>query len=120
MKASHKRLKAVLALGVRNFGPSSITSKLVEFPLFDNFFFDLAKFQDLDVFLLFDFLDLDNFWDLDDFPVFDNFSHFSINLSLLSMSPTSSVVSTSLATSTCNDTVVFSIDVSDAAILLKP
>ena len=61
MKASHKRLNVVLVLGVRNFGPASIVLKLVEFPLFDNFFFNLAKFQDLDIFSLFDFLDLDNF-----------------------------------------------------------
>ena len=61
MKASHKQLKAVLVLGVRNFGPTSIASKLVEFPFFDNFFPNLAKFQDLDVFSLFDFFDLDNF-----------------------------------------------------------
>ena len=44
IKASRKRLKAVLALEVKNFGPASITSKLVEFLLFDNFFPDLAKF----------------------------------------------------------------------------
>ena len=44
MKASRKRLKAVLALGVRNFGLAFVTSKLVEFLLFDNFFPHLAKF----------------------------------------------------------------------------
>ena len=71
VKANHKRLKAVLALGVRNFGPSSVASKLVEFPLFDNFFPDLAEFQDLDVFSPFDFLDLDNFQNLDVFSLFD-------------------------------------------------
>ena len=67
MKASRKWLKAVLASGVRNFGPTFIASKIVEFPLFEDFFSDLAKFRDLDVFLLFDFFDLDNFPDLDDF-----------------------------------------------------
>ena len=67
MKASHKRLKAVLVSGVRNFSPSSVTSKLVEFPFFDNFFPNLAKFRDLDVFSLFDFLDLDNFPNLNNF-----------------------------------------------------
>ena len=61
MKASRKRLKAVLALGVKNSGLSSVVLKLVEFSFFDNFFPDLAKFQDLDIFSLFDFLDLDNF-----------------------------------------------------------
>ena len=44
MKANRKRLKAVLALGVRNFGPSFVALELVEFPPFDNFFPDLAKF----------------------------------------------------------------------------
>ena len=61
VKANCKRLKVVLASGVRNFGLSSVASKLIEFPLFDNFFPDLAKFQDLDVFLPFNFPDLDNF-----------------------------------------------------------
>ena len=46
-------------------------SKLVKFPLFDNFFFDLAKFQDLDIFLLFDFPDLAKFQDLDIFLLFN-------------------------------------------------
>ena len=63
MKASYKRLKAVLVLGVRNFGPASVALELVEFPLFDDFFPDLAKFRDLDIFSLFDFPDLDNFPD---------------------------------------------------------
>ena len=44
MKANHKRLKIVLMLGVRNFGPASVTLKLVKFPLFDNFYPNLAKF----------------------------------------------------------------------------
>ena len=120
MKASRKRLKVVLALGVRNFVPSSITLKLVELSFFDNFFPDLAKFRDLDVFSLFDFPDLDNFRDLDNFLVFDNFPHFSIDSSPPSTPSTSSAASTSSATSTCDDMVVFSIDVSGAAILLKP
>ena len=63
VKASRKQLKIVLALEVRNFGPASIVLKLVEFLLFDNFFHDLAKFQDLNIFLLFNFPDLDNFSD---------------------------------------------------------
>ena len=44
MKAGHKRLKAILASGIRNFGPTSVAFKLVEFLLFDDFFPDLAKF----------------------------------------------------------------------------
>ena len=40
-----------------------MASKLVEFPLFDIFFPDLAKYQDLNIFLLFNFLDLEDFPD---------------------------------------------------------
>ena len=114
------RLKAVLASGIKNFGPSSVASKLVEFPLFDDFFPNLAKFRDLNVFSLFNFPNLNNFWDLDNFPVFDDFPYFSINSSLPSTPSTSLGASISLATSTYDDIVVFSIDVSGAAILLKP
>ena len=106
MKASCKRLKATLALAVRKLEPAFVTSKLGEFPLFDGFL-DLADF------LPFDFLDLDNF------PVFDNFPHFSIDSPPHSTAPTSLAISTSLAASTCDNTVVFNIDVSGAAILLK-
>ena len=77
MKANRKWLKAVLVLGVRNFGLSSVALELVEFPLFDYFFSNLAEFRYLDVFSLFDFLDLDNFL------VFDNFPHFLIDSSSL-------------------------------------
>ena len=120
MKTSCKWLKTVLALGVGNFGLAFIASKLVKFPLFDNFFPDLAKFQDLDIFLLFDFFDLNNFWDLNNFLVFNNFLYFSINLLLPSTPSTSLVANTLLATNTYDDTVIFSIDISSAAILLKP
>ena len=103
VKANRKWLKAVLASEVRKLGPFFLALKLGKFSFFDNFFLDLA-----------DFWDLDNFWDLDDFPIFDNFPHFSID------SASSFTTATSLVTSICDDTVVFSIDVSDAAILLKP
>ena len=63
MKANRKRLKTVLASEVKNISPSFIALELVEFPLFDDFFLDLAKFQDLDVFSLFDFSNLNNFFD---------------------------------------------------------
>ena len=43
IKISCKQLKAILVSRVKNFGPTSVASKLVEFPLFDNFFSDLAK-----------------------------------------------------------------------------
>ena len=61
IKVNRKWSKAILTSGVKNFGLVLIIPKLVEFSLFDNFFPDLAKFQDLDVFSLFDFSDLNNF-----------------------------------------------------------
>ena len=57
MKANRKRLKADLASGVRKLSPASVAPKLGEFPLFDEFFPDLADFRELDVFWLFDFPD---------------------------------------------------------------
>ena len=54
IKASHKRLKAVLVLGVKKLGLAFVALKLDEFSLFDSF-------------SLFDFLDLDNFWGLANF-----------------------------------------------------
>ena len=110
MKANRKRLKTVLALAVRNIGLISIASKLIEFPLFNDFFPDLAKFQDLDVFMLFNFPDLDNFLNFlvySTLPPTPNsltsplliFSHSGINL--------------------FSSTVVFSIEVNEVAILLK-
>ena len=107
MKTNYKQLKATLALGVRKLGLASVMSKLGEFPLLDGFL-DLADF------LLFEFPDLNNF------PVFDNFPHFSINSSPPSTPPTSSTANISSATSTYDNRVVFTIDVSGAAILLKP
>ena len=56
-KASCKRLKADLTLGVRKLGSDSVAPKLGEFPLFDEFFPDLANFWDLHVFWPLDFLD---------------------------------------------------------------
>ena len=44
IKASHKWSKAVLVLGVKNFDLAFVISKLSKFPLFDNFFSNLAKF----------------------------------------------------------------------------
>ena len=131
VKVSRKQLKAVLALGVKNFGPSSVALKLVEFLFFDNFFPDLAKFQDLDVFLLFDFLDLDDFF------------NFLACSTLFSVTPNSSILPLPLFLSKArllllflleanllplfllraglsDDPVVFSIKVNEAAILLKP
>ena len=102
MKVNHKWLKVVLALEVKKLSLFYLVLKFGKFHLFDNFFLDLA-----------------NFWDLDNFLVFNNFLHFSINSSLFSMLLTSLVASILLVISTCNETVVFSIDVSGAVILLK-
>ena len=100
MKASRKQLKTVQTSGVRNFCPASIASKLVKFPLFNNFFLDLAKFRDLNVFS--DFLACSTP------PTTPN--------SLTSPSSTPSYSKINLF----GDTVVFSIKVSRAIILLKP
>ena len=119
MKANRKWLKIDLALGVRKLGPAFLASKLGKFPLFDSFL-DLADS------LLFEFLDLDNFRDLANFPVFGS-TRFNLlfDSSPPPTSPNSLAASTlassiSLVTITYNDMVGFSIDVSDAAILLKP
>ena len=107
VKASYKWLKTVLALEVRNFDLAFIVLKLVKFPLFNNFFLDLANFQDLKFFLLFNFSDLDNFL------VFNNILDFSINSSLPSMLPILFVINT------YNNIIIYSIDINNAAILLK-
>ena len=44
VNASRKQLKTDLASGVKKLGPDSIAPKLGEFPLFDEFFLDLADF----------------------------------------------------------------------------
>ena len=61
IKTSHKQLKIVLALEVRNFGLAFIMPKLGKFPFFHNFFPNLAKAKDLDVFSLFNIPNLDVF-----------------------------------------------------------
>ena len=137
MKANRKRLKTILALGVKNFGPSFIASELIKFPLFDKLFLDLAEFQDLDIFLLFDFLDLDNFQDLNVFPDFLAYSIPFLPIPILSISPLSLFLLEAdllssflleanllslflLGAGLLNNLVVFNIEVSGAAILLKP
>ena len=130
MKANRKRLKIILALGVKNFGLFSIALKLVEFPVFDNFFLDLAKFQDLNVFSLFDFFNLNNFPNflvcstlflpipnlltsplLLFLPKAGMLSLFLLELNLLPLFL--------LVASLSYDPIVFSIEVSGAIILLK-
>ena len=117
MKVNRKRLKAVLASGVRNFGLFSIASKLVKFPLFDNFFPDLAKFQDLDVFSLFDFLDFLACWT--PFPPIPNLLTSPLPLFLPEAGMLSSFLleadllpSFLLGAGSSGDLVVFSIEVS--------
>ena len=131
MKASYKQLKIILVSEFRNFGPSFIASKLVEFLLFDNFFPNLAKFWDLNIFLLFDFLYLNNF---SDFLACSILFSPTLNLStslllsflletgLLSwfLLETDLLLLFLLEAGLLGDPVVFSIEVNRAAILLKP
>ena len=130
VKASHKRLKSVLASGVRKLSLASVVSKLGEFPFFD-YFFDFSPF---------DFFDLNNFRDLADFWYF-NFPDFlacSISLpsnwstSLLSLFlPKASLLLLFLleadllllfllGAGSSGYSVVFNIEISETAILLKP
>ena len=102
VKANRKWLKVALALEVRKLGPLSLVSKLGEFLIFDSF------------------LDLTDFWLFDVFPIFNNFSYFPIDSLPPLITSISLVANTSLAASTYDDIVVFSIDVSGVAILLKP
>ena len=108
INVNHKQLKASLAPEVRKLGLAFLVLKLDEFLIFDNFFLDLA-----------DFWDLNNFKPFNNFLVFDNFPYFSIDLSPLLIPPTSLAASTSSATSTYEDKVLFSIDESGMTILLK-
>ena len=95
-------------LEVKKLGSFSLASKSGKFPLFDNFFLNLANFWDLN-----------NFQNFDNFPIFDNFSYFSIDSSPPSTLSTSLAANTSLTISICYDIIVFIINISDAAILLK-
>ena len=125
VKASCKWLKAILASGVRNFGLTSIASKLVEFLLFDNFFLELVEFQDLDLFSLFDFPDFlacsIPFPPIPNpltlllpliFPEVGLLSLFILEADLLLSFP--------LETGLSGNQVVFNFEVSRAAILLEP
>ena len=109
MKANHKRLKADLALGIRKLGPISLVPELGEFPLFDEFFPDLDDFWDLA-----DFCDLDVFWPFD----LSDFLAISTPLPSTSSPPSLSSISSNVDLS--GSAAVFSIEVSRAAILLKP
>ena len=117
MKASRKWLKAALASGVRKFGPAFLASKLDKFLLFDGFL-DLANF------LPFEFPDLDNFPDFlasspSPNPSTSLSPSFIPEIGLLS----SFLLETDLLPSFllgAGSLVIFNIEVSGAAILLKP
>ena len=125
MKANRKRLKADLASGVRKFGPDPVAPKLAEFPLFGSFFdFSPLDFPDLD-----NFRDLANFWPFD-FPDFLACSTPSPPnpLTLPLFLPEAGLLSLFLPEADllpsfllgAGSLVVFNIEVSGAAILLKP
>lgn len=57
VKVSHKRLKDILVSKVKKLGPAFSISNLGKFLPFDNFFLDLADFQDLNNFWPFNFSD---------------------------------------------------------------
>ena len=120
IKTNHKRLKAVLVLEIRKLGSFFLALKLGEFLLFDDFFLDLANFQDFNNFSPFKFLDLNNFWFFDNFSVFNNFLYFLIILSPLFKSLILLAANILLVSSTYNNIVIFSLDVNNTTILLKP
>ena len=125
INANHKRLKAILALRIRNFGSSSVVLELVKFPLFDDFFPNLAEFRDLNVFSHFDFLDF-----LVCFTPFlptPNLSTLSLpsflsktDLLLLFLHKADLLLWFLLGAGLLSDPIIFSIEVSSAIILLKP
>ena len=107
---------------IKKFGPFSLASKLNEFLLFDNFFLDLADFQDFDKFWLFDFLDFLAYFTL----LSTNTStlllpSFFLEASLLLLFLLEADLLLLILLETClfGDSVVFSIVVSGATILLK-
>ena len=127
VNASRKRLKASLAPGIRKLGPISLALKLGEFPLFGSFFdFSPLDFPDLD-----DFRDLADFWPFD-FPDFLACSTPSPPNPSTSPSPSflpeagllsSFLLEADLLPSFllgAGSLVVFNIEMSGAAILLKP
>ena len=131
MKASRKWLKAILALGVRNYNPASIATKLVGFLLFDNFFLDLAKFQDLDIFSLFNLFDLNKFLDFllcstQFLPILNLLilllpSFFlKVGLLLLFLLKANFLLSFLPEASLLVNSVIFNIEVNGVTILLKP
>ena len=128
---NHKRLKVILVSKVRNFDPSFVVLKLVEFSLFKNFFPDLAKFWNLNVFSLFDFPYLNNFLDFLAYSILFSptrnplvsllLSFFlKTSLLLLFLLKADLLLSFVLRASLFSDLVVFSIEVSETTIWMKP
>ena len=108
---------------VKKFGPAFIVPKFSKFSFFDNFL-GLADFS------LFGFSNLDNVWDLANFLSFNFFDFLACsilslpNLStllLLSFFPEASLLPLFLlGAGSLGNPVVFNIEVSEVAILLKP
>ena len=120
VNASRKWLKAFLAPGIRKLGPVFVAPKLGKFSLFDEFFPDLTDFWDLDIFWPFDFLD---------FLLCSTQSPQNLSTSPLpSFLPEASLLSSFLLEADMLPSfllgagllIVFNIEVSEAAILLKP
>ena len=127
MKANLKRLKAALASGVKKLGPDSVALKIGKFLLFAVFFDFLP-------------LDLDNFRDLANFSLFNFLDFLACSTSLLSNPPTSlsplffpeacllsfflleadPLPTFLLGAGLLGDQVIFNIEVSGVAILMKP
>ena len=116
--------------GVKYFDIASKIPKLVEFPLFNNFFPNLAKFWDLNIFLLFNFLDLNKFPDFlacfIPFPLTSNLLIsllllFFLEAGLLSLFLLKADLLPSFLwkAGLSNDLIVLSIEVNRAAISLK-
>ena len=126
MMASHKQLKAILALEVRKkLGSASVTPKLGEFPLFDEFFLNLADFWDLNNFLPFDFPDFLAYFtlspptpNLSTLPLLSFFLEAGLLLSFLLKADL--LLLFLLETDLLGNLVVFNIEMSRATILLKP
>ena len=124
VKASHKWFKIILVLGVKNFDLAFIVLKLVEFSFFNNFFFDLAKFQNLDVFLLFNFSDFLAF-SIPFLPILNLLTSlllsFFLKAYLLSLFLLKADLLPSILprASLLDNSVIFSIVVNGATILLK-
>ena len=90
--------------GVKNFGLAFVAPKLSEFLLFDNSFLNLANFWDLDNFLPFEF---------------PNFLAISLSSSILNLLTSPSPTPSYLGVNFSGGIIIFNIEVSKVAILLK-